>query len=67
MTLEPWKPEPDKLVIMCRIDRARGLVEMASKVLILDGGRFADYGAALELAHEELQRIREEIDLVMQE
>ena len=40
---------------------------MASKVLILDGGRFADYGAALELAHEELQRIREEIDLVVQE
>jgi hypothetical protein len=36
---------------------------MTSRLLVLDGGRFGDFGAALELAHAELQRIREEIDV----
>jgi hypothetical protein len=65
MTLDPWKPEPEKLVIMGRVDRVRGVVEMVARILILDGGDWADFGTALELAHEELQRIREEIDLAM--
>jgi hypothetical protein len=32
----------------------RGLVEMIAKLLVMDGGDFADYGAALELAHADL-------------
>ena len=49
---------------MSRVDRVRGLVDMTSKFMIQDT-HYADYAAALELAHEELQRIREEIDLAM--
>ncbi len=62
---DPHEPCRDKIGILCRIDRVRGLVEMISRLLVLDGGRFADYGAALELAHAELQRVREEIDAAM--
>jgi hypothetical protein len=64
MTLHPWKPEPNKLTTMGRIDRVRGVLEMMAKHLIWDR-EYADYAAALELAHEELQRIREEIDLAV--
>jgi len=64
MTLDPWSPVPEKLVIMNRVDRVRGLVDMTSKSMIQDT-HYADYAAALELAHEELQRIREEIDLAL--
>lgn len=60
---DPNEQLRDKLEILCRVDRIRGLVEMTSRLLVLDGGRFGDYGAALELAHAELQRIREEIDV----
>jgi len=60
---DPHEPLRDKLGVICRVDRVRGLVEMTSRLLVLDGGRFGDFGAALELAHAELQRIREEIDV----
>lgn len=59
---DPHEQRRDKDGILSRIDRVRGVVEMTARLLILDGGDFADYGAALELAHAELQRIREEID-----
>ena len=52
MTLDPWSPVPEKLVIMSRVDRVRGLVDMTSKFMIQDT-HYADYAAALELAHEE--------------
>ena len=66
MTLDPWKPEPEKTAIIGRVDRVRGVVELVARELIADGGDWADYGAALELTHEELQRIREEVDLALQ-
>jgi len=62
---DPHEQRRDKEGIMGRVDRVRGLVEMTARLLIGDGGQFADYGAALELAHAELQKIREEIDLAM--
>jgi hypothetical protein len=55
---------PEKLTIVCRVDRVRGVVEMTSQLLMQDD-EYAEYGAALELALEELQRINEEIDLAM--
>lgn len=60
---DPHEQRRDKEGILCRVDRVRGLVEMTARLMILDGGRFGDFGAALELAHAELQRIREEIDV----
>jgi hypothetical protein len=62
---DPHEPLRDKEGILCRLDRVRGVVEMTARLLIWDGGDFADYGAALELAHAELQRIREEVDVAM--
>jgi hypothetical protein len=59
---DPHEPQREKNGILGRVDRVRGIVEMTSRLLVMDGGQFADFGAALELAHAELQRIREEID-----
>jgi hypothetical protein len=61
----PHEQERGKNGILCRVDRVRGLIEMTARLLVMDGGDFADYGAALELAHAELQRIREEIDVAL--
>jgi hypothetical protein len=52
-----------KLDWITRIDQARGVITLAVSVLIGDQGPHDAYTAcALDLANQELQRLRDEID-----
>lgn len=53
--------------VLCAIDKARGVVELVSQMLMgsSDNGLQVDCSCALDLASEELQRLRDEVSALL--